>query len=118
MEYKDEKDFKVVLSNIEKVKCLQEINKRLKKVLYVYEKSKDPESPYNYKIYIGGLMIFVSSSNLLFNGELVNILINLNAIFSNDFNKKEIKKLTFESINYVNYLYDTYAIKTEENEEE
>lgn len=97
-------DFKVILSNKEKIFCLKEIIKKLKKVLYVYDKSLEPDSTYDYKIYCGGVMIYVSSSNLLFDGELVNIVINLNAIMTNEFTKPQIKRVVFECVNYAQYL--------------
>lgn len=97
-------EFKVILSDKEKVFCLKEIIKKLKKILYVYDKSLEPNSTYDYKIYCGGVMIYVSSSNLLFDGELVNIVINLNAIMTNEFTKTQIKRIVFECVNYVQYL--------------
>ena len=84
---KIEQSYQVNLSLEEKVKCLEEILNKLKKVLYVYDKSLEPNSRYNYKIYCGGVLIYVSSSNMLFNGELVNIVININAILTNEFSK-------------------------------
>ena len=80
---KDEKNFKVVLSINEKIICLEEIVSKLKKVLYVYDKSQEPDSTYNYRVYCGGIMMYVSSSNILFDGELVSIIININAILTN-----------------------------------
>lgn len=97
-------EFKVILSDKEKIFCLKEIIKKLKKILYVYDKSLEPNSTYDYKIYCGGVMIYVSSSNLLFDGELVNIVINLNAIMTNEFTKTQIKRIVFECVNYVQYL--------------
>ena len=101
-------NYKIILSNEEKVQCLKEIIKRLKKILYVYEKSLDPETNYNYKIYCGGLLIYVSSSNYLFEGELINIIVNLNAILKNDFTKQNLKKIVFESINFAQYVLSNY----------
>ena len=97
-------EFKVILSAKEKKFCLKEIIKKLKKILYVYDKSLEPESTYDYKIYCGGVMMYVSSSNLLFDGELVNIVINLNAIMTNEFSKPQIKRVVFECVNYAQYL--------------
>lgn len=97
-------EFKVILSAKEKIFCLKEIIKKLKKILYVYDKSLEPNSTYDYKIYCGGVMIYVSSSNLLFDGELVNIVINLNAIMTNEFTKPQIKRVVFECVNYAQYL--------------
>lgn len=96
------------LSIQEKLVCLKEINDRFKKILHVYEKSLEPDSKYNYKIYCSGLIIYVSSSNILFNGELVNLVVNLNAILTNKFDKAEIKRIVFESINFINHLYSSY----------
>lgn len=100
--------FKVTLSSNEKIVCLEEIISRLKKILYVYDKSQEPNSNYNYKVFCGGVALYVSSSNTLFDGELVNIVININSILINRLDKGQIKKLVFESINFANYLLKKY----------
>lgn len=101
-------DFKINLSLEEKLTCLHEINDKFKKILYVYDRSLEPDSGYKYKIYCGGIAIYVSSSNMLFNGELVSLIINLNAILTNEFDKPQIKRLVFESINFIEYLISKY----------
>ena len=73
-------EFKLYLSLDEKLVCLHEFVNKLKKILYVYDKSLDPDSGYKYKVYCGGIAIYVSSSNYLFDGELVSLIVNLNAI--------------------------------------
>ena len=107
-ELKEKDAFKVILSNQEKVVCLKEIIKKLKKILYVWEKSQEPASTYNYRIYCGGVLIYVSSSNMLFDGELVNIVVNLNAIMTNKFTKPQLKRIVFESVNYAQFLLSIY----------
>lgn len=102
------KNYKIVLSEEEKIKCLEEILLRLKKIIHVYEKSQEPNSSYNYKVFCGGIAIYVSSANVLFNGELVNVIININAILTNNFSKPQLKAIVFETINFVNYLHDYY----------
>lgn len=97
-------DYRVKLSKDEKIKCLQEILARLNKVLYVYDKSLEPDSKFNYKIYCTGLLYFVSSSNYLFEGALINVIVNINSILINDFEKPQIKRIVFESKNQVEYL--------------
>lgn len=108
LEEYDKNKFLITLTNTEKVVCLQEIIKKLKKILYVYDKSLEPNSNYNYKVYCGGVLIYISSSNLLFDGELINIVVNINAILTNNFSKTQIKKIVFESINYAQYLLSNY----------
>lgn len=112
----DNNNFVITLSYEEKLRCLEEIISKLKKVVHVYEKTQEPNSNYNYRVFCGGIAIYVSSANILFNGELVNILINLNAILTNSFDKEQIKKLVFESINFANYLYSKYQEKEGEEE--
>ena len=107
--------YQVGLSLEEKVKCLEEILNKLKKILYVYDKSLEPNSKYNYKVYCGGVLIYVSSSNLLFNGELVNIVININAILTNEFSKAQIKRIVFESKNFTEFLLSKYKKQLEES---
>lgn len=104
----DEGIYKINLSKDEKIVCLQEIISKLKKILYVYEKSLEPNSNYKYKVYCGGIAIYISSSNILFNNELVDILVNLNAILNNDFDKEQLKRIVFESINFAEYMLEKY----------
>ena len=96
--------------------CLHEINDKFKKILYVYDRSLEPDSGYKYKIYCGGIAIYVSSSNMLFSGELVSLIINLNAILTNEFDKPQIKRLVFESINFIEYLISKYESLYNSNE--
>ena len=100
--------YQVVLSLEEKVKSLEEILNKIKKILYVYDKTLEPDSKYDYKVYCGGVLIYVSSSNLLFNGELVNIVININAILTNEFSKTQIKRIVFETKNFTEFLLSKY----------
>ena len=96
--------FEIILTPEERTRCLKEIIKKNKKILYVYEQSLLPNSTYDYKVYIHGLLLFISTSNSLFKGELVNLMINLCSILQNDFEKAEIKKLVFENNNFATYL--------------
>ena len=93
----------ILLSNNEKIICLKDIRKRIVKSLYVYDQNQIPNSNYDYKIYIHGLLLYVASSNNLFNGELVSIVVNLNSILSNDFEKKQFKKIILECKNFIDY---------------
>lgn len=93
----------ILLSNNEKIICLKDIRKRIVKSLYVYDQNQIPKSNYDYKIYIHGLLLYVASSNNLFNGELVSIVVNLNSILSNDFEKKQFKKIILECKNFIDY---------------
>lgn len=104
----DFKEFKVILSIDEKIKCLEEIIAKVKKILYVYDKSQEPETQYNYKVYCGGILIYVSSSNMMFEGDLVNTVVNLNAIINNDFDKAQIKRVVFETKNQLEHLLSEY----------
>ena len=101
---KIENNFKIVLSLDEKIKCLEELVVRLKKILYVYDRSLEPDSKYNYRIYCGGVAMYISSSNYLFNGELVSVVVNMTSILNNKLEKTQIKKLVFDSVNYVEFL--------------
>ena len=108
-----EQDYKIVISLSEKIVCLDSIISKLKKILYVYDKSQEPNSSYNYKVYCGGVALYVSSSNMLFDGELVSIIVNLNSILNNDFDKKQIKNLVLESVNYSEFLLNSYKRQKE-----
>lgn len=93
----------IVLTPKEKKACLEEIIKRVKKILYVYEKSLIEEG-YDYKIFVTGLLFYVYSSDKLFEGELTNIIINLNTILINNFEKTQLKKIVFETLNMLKYM--------------
>lgn len=108
---KIENNFKIVLSIDEKIKCLEELVVRLKKILYVYDRSLEPDSKYNYRIYCGGVAMYISSSNYLFNGELVSVVVNMTSILNNKLEKTQIKKLVFDSVNYVEFLLSSYKDK-------
>ena len=90
---KIENNFKIVLSLDEKIKCLEELVVRLKKILYVYDRSLEPDSKYNYRIYCGGVAMYISSSNYLFNGELVSVVVNMTSILNNKLEKTIILKI-------------------------
>ena len=93
----------IVLSNNEKILCLEDIRKRIVKSLYVYDQNQIPNSNYDYKIYIHGLLLYVASSNRLFQGELVSLIVNLNSILTNDFEKKQFKRIILECKNFIDY---------------
>ena len=114
---KIENNFKIVLSLDEKIKCLEELVVRLKKILYVYDRSLEPDSKYNYRIYCGGVGMYISSSNYLFNGELVSVVVNMTSILNNKLEKTQIKKLVFDSVNYVEFLLSSYKDKKESDKE-
>ena len=96
--------FKVNLSPHEKEVCLKEIIKKNKKILYVYEQTFLPDSNYNYKVYVGSLLLYVSSSNDFFDDALINVLINLSSIMHNDLDKTQIKKIVHENTNLLEHL--------------
>ena len=48
------------------------------------------------------------SSNTLFEGELISVIVNLNAITTNDFNKSQLKRLVFETRNTLEFMLDSY----------
>ena len=114
---KIENNFKIVLSLDEKIKCLEELVVRLKKILYVYDRSLEPDSKYNYRIYCGGVAMYISSSNYLFNGELVSIVVNMTSILNNKLENTQIKKLVFDSVNYAEFLLSSYKDKKESDKE-
>lgn len=95
---------KLVLSAQEKKKCLEAIIKKNKKILYTYEQSFIPNTGYDYKKYVKGIIRYVSSSNELFKGDLINILINLYSIVQNDLDKAELKRIVHENTNMATYL--------------
>lgn len=80
----------------EKLFCLKEIDKRLKRILFVYEQSLINTS-YDYKSYVYAVILYVASVKNLFGYELTNIIVNLNSLYTNNFQKSQIRKLVLES---------------------
>lgn len=101
--YDNVEEFKVILSGEGRIACLKSIEKRLVKSLYVYEQSEDNRD-YDYKAYINSVLWFVCSANELLNGEITSIIVHLNSIMKNDFDKKQFKKIILECKNLVDYL--------------
>lgn len=106
-------NFKINLSITERKSCLKEIKKKIKKILHVFEQSEIPNSGYNYKTYVGSILLYTSSSNELFNGELINILVNLNTIMINNFDKKQMKRIVNEINNITDFLLTKEGEKNE-----
>ena len=97
-------EMELILSIKEKKKCLEQILKKNKKILYVYEQSLIPDTGYDYKSYLKGLIRYVSSSNELFEGELINVLVNFYSIFQNDLEKEEVRRIVHENSNVLKFL--------------
>jgi len=109
LEYSDScNNYVINLTLNEKIKCLREISNKLGKILYVYDKSGEKDSKYDYKLFCKNILIYVCSSNSLFDGELVNAIINLNSIINNDFDKKQLKSIVFETKNEIEFLLKKY----------
>lgn len=99
-----ENQLNLKLSEKEKLFCLKDINKKLIRCLYVYEQEQENLEDYDYKNYLESIILYVHSSNQLFDGILMNVIINLNTLKENDFNKEQFKKIIFECKNYVDFL--------------
>lgn len=99
-----EKQLKLSLSEEEKNFCLKDINKKIIRCLYVYEQEEKGVKNYDYKTYLESVMLYIHSSNQLFDGVLMNIIVNLNILKENDFNKEKFKKIIFECKNYIDFL--------------
>lgn len=97
--------FKVVLTDLERQVCLEEIQKRIVRIIYVYEKSQVDEN-FNYKRYVKNLLIFITSADKILEGELVTVKVNLNSILMNNFNKQQLKTVVFECKNHIDYLLE------------
>lgn len=96
---------KIILSGDSRTTCLRSIRKRLVKSLYVYEESIENED-YDYKSYVNSVLWYVCSANELLNGEITSIVVNLNSIIKNDFDKKQFKKIILECKNFADYLLE------------
>lgn len=80
----------------EKIKSLEQIRDKLQTSLYVYEKSQTNKN-YNYKDYIRQIILYVASSNNLFDFGLTDIIIELNSIIISDLNKKSYRKIILDN---------------------
>lgn len=96
-------DCVLIWSEKEKLFCLQEIDKKLKTILHVYEKSLE-DSTYDYKTYLYAVMLYVISVKDCFECELTNVIINLNSLYMNNFEKQQIRKLILECKHIVKSL--------------
>ena len=99
-----ENQLKLNLSEEEKIFCLKDINKKIIRCLYVYEQEEKGIKNYDYKTYLESVMLYVHSSNQLFDGILMNVIVNLNILKENNFNKEKFKKIIFECKNYIDFL--------------
>lgn len=106
--------FEIVLTTEEKLQCLEQILKKNNRILHVFTKALDPQSGYDYKVYVKGLVLYVSTSNNLFKGGLVSIVVNLCSILQNEFEYKDIKKIVYDNANYLSYFMN--KIKEKESE--
>ena len=88
--------YEIVLSLKEKIKSLEEIEKRLQTSLHVYEKAEN-DKRYDYKSYIYAIIIYVASIDSLFEYDLTNVIINLNSILISDFKKIQYRKIILDS---------------------
>lgn len=95
--------------------CLKNIRKQLIRSLHVYEQEKLGQTHYNYKLYIKNLMLFIISFNELFDSELSNIVVKLNVLLINDFEKKDYKSTIFECVNSVDYILNEGVSNGEDN---
>ena len=98
------KQLELNLSDEEKIFCLKDINKKILRCLFVYEQEQKGLVNYNYKNYLESVILYVHSSNQLFNGVLMNVIVNLNILRENDFTKDKFKKIIFECKNYIDFL--------------
>lgn len=103
MENKENK-LKLNLSENEKIFCLKDINKKIIRCLYIYEQEQKGVENYNYKNYLESVILYIHSSNQLFNGILMNVIVNLYILKENDFKKDLFKKIIFECKNYIDFL--------------
>ena len=98
-------EYQIRLSAKEVQVALKNINKKILRVLHVYEKSLENEE-YNYKQYVYAVIMYISSVNEMAEYNLTDIIVNLNNLIINDFDKSQIKRIIFECKNIVNKILD------------
>ena len=94
---------KVVFIGEARQKCVFDIKKRIVRILYVYEESEHNKE-FNYKVYVNSLMLYLLSSNELLDFELTSVIVLLNSVLQNDFDKQQLKKTIFEAKNIIENL--------------
>ncbi len=95
---------KIVISKEAKRKFLEKLIGKMIKILHLIEEEKDTGcDPSNF---IYGQLIEVNSANVLFDNELIDIVVKLYAVYTGykTVEFKEIKKQIFEIKNKINYL--------------
>ena len=81
---KENNQLKINFSDKEKIFCLKDINKKIIRCLYVFEQQEKGIENYNYKNYLESIILYIHSSNELFDGILMNVIVNLNILIEND----------------------------------
>ena len=97
-------ELKICLTSPERIECLKEIRKRNKRILFVYEKSLEKNSNYDYLAYVRNVVMFVSTANELIEGKLASVKVNLCNILNNNLAKDDIRKIVLENNNFLNYI--------------
>lgn len=90
----------LIIDNNAKILYLDKLVGNIFKILPLFEEVNTDI----YKLYLGGLLIDINSANSLFDGILIDIIVKINALFENDFEHKQIRKIVLESTNLVNKI--------------
>lgn len=98
-----EEKFVVALTPEEKIRSMEDASKKIIRILHVYEKSLEDVN-YNYRAYVYAVIIFISSCNDLVDYDLTEVIVQLHSLLSNDFDKRQIRKIVLECRNIVESL--------------
>lgn len=97
---------KLVLSVSGKRKYLEKLIGKMIKILHLIQ--EEPETKNSPQAFIYGQLIELNSANQLFDNELIEIIVKLNAVY-NIYQSApfvDVKKQIFEIKNKINYLLD------------
>lgn len=94
--------FTLTITNKEKIIYLENLKGKIFKLLPLSEENNNIVPI----IYLSGLLMNINSSNQMFNGILIDLLIQLNEITFVNSNHKQIRKIVLESLNMVSQLID------------
>lgn len=95
-------EFSLIISNKEKIIYLENLKGKIFKLLPLSEQN-DNIVPI---VYLNGLMMNISSSNQMFDGMLIDLLVKLNEIRIIKLNHKQLRKIILEALDMVALLID------------
>lgn len=93
-------EFSITISDKEKIIYLENLKGKIFKLLPLYEQDNNIVPI----VYLNGLLMNISSSNQMFDGLLIDLLVKLNEIRIIKLNHAQLRKIILESLDMVDIL--------------